>query len=42
MKQKATLTLVLMAIVALVVWFAPGTAATVEGVVLDLLMAIGY
>ena len=42
MKQKATLTLVLMAIVALGVWFVPGTAETVEGLVFDLLMALGY
>ena len=42
MKQKATFTLVLMAIVALVVWFVPRAAETVEGVVFDLLLAIGY
>ncbi len=42
MKHKAAFTLVLIATVALVVWFAPGAAETVESLVFELLMALGY
>ena len=42
MKQKAAFALALMTIVALVVWFVPGAAETVEGLVFDALNAILY
>lgn len=42
MKQKAAFTFSLMAIVALAVWFVPGAAQAVEGLVFNLLAVILY
>jgi hypothetical protein len=42
MRQKIAFALALMTIVALVVWFVPGAAETVEGLIFDSLNALLY